>query len=256
MMKLFYLSKRRALLTSVACFVLFNIRAQTVEIDWIELSGDKVVVHYNLDDTNTSRQYLVNLFTSKDNFTAPLTRVTGDVGTEVKPGKDRKITWDVTKELGAFKGDLSFEVRGRIFVPFVRLTDFSEGKEFKRGKNYPITWTSGNKSGQVNIELFNEKNERVWGESNLPNSERFDWFVPNVAKGEGYRLKFTNAKDRNDIQYSNPFSIKPKVPLVVKIGGLAIVGAAVVFLTGGKKSEGGSPTPSEEALPVWPGLPN
>lgn len=212
---------------------------QSIDVDWIELIGDKVVVHYNLDDPNPTRLYLVNLFTSKDNYTSPLTRVTGDVGTDVKSGADRKITWDITNELGEFKGNLSFEVRCRIFVPFVRLTDFDKGKIFKRGKNYPITWSSGNKGGQVNIELYNDQQERVWGESNLPNSERFDWYVPHVPKGDGYRLKFTNTKDRSEIQYSQPFAIKPKVPMLLKAGAIALVGGGIFILTGGKKTDSG-----------------
>ena len=228
--------------TSLSMHSLF---AQTVDIDFIELAGNKVVVHYNLEDPNPNRQYLVNLFASKDNFTSPLTRVTGDVGTEVKPGADRKITWDITKELGAFKGNLSFEVRGRIFVPFVKLTDFDEGKIFKRGKNYPITWTSGNLSGQVNVELFNEKQERVWGESNLPNSGKYDWYVPGSEKGGGYRLKFTNTKDRSDIQYSRPFTIKPKIPVLLKAGGILVIGTGIIFLTSGQKPEAGGATPVE-----------
>ncbi|MFM9840458.1 MAG: Ser-Thr-rich GPI-anchored membrane family protein [Cyclobacteriaceae bacterium] len=228
---------------------------QSVDIDWIELAGDKVVVHYNLDDANPTRQYLVNLFSSKDNFTSPLMRVTGDVGTEVNSGADRKITWDVTKELGEFKGNLSFEVRGRIFVPFVRLTDFDEGKVFKRGKNYPITWSSGNKGGQVNIELYNDRQERVWGESNLPNSERFDWYVPSVSKGSGYRLKFTNTKDRNEIQYSQPFAIKPKVPMLLKAVAIAAAGGGIFILTSGKKTESGAAVP-ETSLGDYPNIPN
>jgi hypothetical protein len=233
-----------------------SLSAQTVDIDWIELTGDKVVLHYNLDDTNVHRQYMVNLFTSKDNFTSPLTRVTGDVGTEVKPGADRKIMWDITKEFGAFKGNLSFEVRGRIFVPFVKLANFDEGKVFKRGKGYPITWTSGNLGSQVNIELFNNKQERVMGENNLPNSGKYEFYIPASTKsGTNYRLKFTNTKDRNDIQYSNPFIIKPKLPALIKAAGIAAIGAAVYTIANLGKGSVSSSTPPENPLVVWPGTP-
>ena len=209
-----------------------NVFSQAVEIDYIELQGRSVVVHYNVDDgANSTRQFLVQLFSSQDNFTTPLTRVSGDIGTEVTAGFDKKIVWDITKELTAFKGDVSLELRGRVYVPFVKIQSISAAQVFKRGKNYPLNWASGNLSGQVNIELFNENDERIWGESNVSNVGKYDWYIPSgVKKGKNYRLKFTNARDRNDVVYSNPFTIRPRIPLIAKIGAVLVVGAAVEFL--------------------------
>jgi hypothetical protein len=206
--------------------------AQNLAIDFIEFSGRNVIVHYNLDDGgNSNRLFLVQLFSSQDNFSTPLTRVSGDFGPEIAAGFDKKIVWDITQELGAFKGDIALELRGRVYVPFVKIKEIEEGRVFKRGKNYPVNWTSGNLSGQVNIELFNDDGERIWGENNVPNVGKFDWYVQgNIKKGKNYRLKFTNAKDRNDVVFSKPFTIKPKIPLLVKIGSLAVIGGAVQFL--------------------------
>ena len=251
MMNKHTLSVRFILIFALLFFVKIA-SSQSVDLDWIELKGDRVIVHYNLDDSNPSRQYLVSLYSSKDNFSAPLTRVTGDVGTEVRPGNDKKITWDITKELGAYKGEIAFELRSRIFVPFVKLVDFSENKVFKRGKNYPLVWTSGNLGGQVNVELFNGKQERVWGENNVPNSGKYDWFLPgSLKKGEGYRLKFTNAKDRSDVQYSMPFKVKAKVPFIVKALGVLAIGVIVKVATGGNSNSGGGTLP-ETPLPNFP----
>src|SRR5258706_15906623 len=123
----------------VGCsFGLFDSSAQTIDMSGVETAGSKVIIHYKLDDTNPNHLYAISLYSSKDNFATPLTRVTGDVGTEVKPGMDNKIVWEITNELGDFKGSLTFEVRGRVFIPFVKLVNFNEGTVFKRGKNYPI----------------------------------------------------------------------------------------------------------------------
>jgi hypothetical protein len=212
--------------------------SQNVDIDFIELVGRNVVVHYNLDDgANSSRQFLVQLYSSQDNFTTPLTRVTGDFGSEVTSGIDKKIVWDVTKELGSFKGNISLELRGRVYVPFVKIKDIDEGQVFKRGKNYPVNWTSGNLSGQVNIELFNAAGERIWGENNVPNVGKFDWYVQgNIKKGKDYKLKFTNIKDRNDVVYSFPFIIKPKIPFLVKVAGILAIAAGIEVLSSNAKS--------------------
>jgi hypothetical protein len=212
--------------------------SQNVDIDFIELVGRNVVVHYNLDDgANSSRQFLVQLYSSQDNFTTPLTRVSGDFGSEVSAGIDKKIVWDVTQELGSYKGNISLEIRGRVYVPFVKIKDIDEDQVFKRGKNYPVNWTSGNLSGQVNIELFNAAGERIWGENNVPNVGKFDWYVQgNIKKGKNYKLKFTNIKDRNDVAYSLPFAIKPKIPLLVKVAGVLIIAAGIEILSTNAKS--------------------
>jgi len=213
--------------------------SQSVEIDFIEFRENNIVVHYNLDDgANSNRQFLVQLYSSQDNFTTPLTRVSGDFGTEVSAGFDKKIVWDITKELGAFKGDIALELRGRVYVPFVKIKDIEEGQVFKHGRNYPLNWTSGNLSGTVNIELFNSDGERLWGENNVANVGKFDWFIPgNIKKGSNYKLKFTNTRDRNDIVYSPSFVIRPKIPLLAKVGAAAVVLGATVILVNEKKTE-------------------
>jgi hypothetical protein len=205
------------------------VSGQELNIDYIEFAGRNVIVHYDLDDgTNSNRQFLVQLYSSQDNYTTPLTRISGDVGTEVSAGFDKKIVWDITKELGStYKGEIALELRGRVYVPFVKLQGLDAGKVFKRGKNYPLNWTSGNLTGHVNIELFNEKNERLWGENNVSNVGKFDWFIPTgVRKGNNYVLKFTNTKDRNDVVYSKPFVIKPKISMVVKLAAIGVVAVA------------------------------
>lgn len=229
--------------------------SQDLEVDFIEFSGRNVVVHYTLDDgANSNRQFLVQIYSSQDNFTAALTRVSGDVGSEVSAGVDKKITWDITKELGDFKGDIQLELRGRVYVPFVKIKDIEKDEVFKRGKNYPINWTSGNLSGQVNIELFNEDNERIWGENNVSNIGKFDWYIPgNVKKGHNYTLKFTNAKDRNDVVFSQPFTIKPKIPLLAKAGAIVVVVAVVGVLVNSSDKSSGEKKDAPYGDPLSPG---
>jgi hypothetical protein len=229
------------------------VQAQNIAIDFIEVAGRNIVVHYNLDDdANATRQFMVQLYSSQDNFTTPLTRVTGDFGTEVTAGFGKKIVWDITQELGAFKGNVSLEIRGRVYVPFVKITGLEEGKVFKRGKNYPINWTSGNLSGMVNIELFNEDGERLWGENNVSNVGKFDWYIPSgLKKGSNYKLKFTNVRDRNDVVFSKTFTVKPKIPLLAKVGVLAVVAVGTQVLISSAQE-------ANEAKPLTgpPGAPN
>ena len=139
-------------------------------------------------------------------------------------------------------------------MPFVKITDIDEGHVFKCGKNYPLSWTSGNLSGHVNIELFSAAGERLWGENNVSNVGKFDWFLlASIKKGSDYILKFTNSRDRNDVVYSSPFFVKPKIPLLVKIASIVVVAAAVEIVVA---SNGNSTADAAKPMLDPPAPPN
>lgn len=216
--------------------------AQKMAIEKIELAREKLVVYYTLDDTNPNHNYQVSLYSSKDNFAAPVTRVTGDVGNEVKPGAQKKIEWNMAQELGAYKGTLSIEVRAGVFVPVVKLSGFNPDMKYKRGKTYPILWTSGNNGGQIDIDLYDAQ-DRVHSDRNIPNTGKYEYSIPASAKaGSEYRLKFTNTRNRDEYIYSPPFRIVPKIPFMVKAGAALLVlgGVAVLVSSGGGGGDNGN----------------
>src|SRR5258708_26615650 len=97
-------------------FLSVGVSAQTVTISKVELAGDKIIVYYNLENSNPSSNFLLNLYESKDNFSTPLAKVSGDIGNEVKPGVNKKVEWNVRQEYGNYKGKLALEIRGKIYV--------------------------------------------------------------------------------------------------------------------------------------------
>jgi hypothetical protein len=227
--------------------------AQTATITWVQISGTKIIVHYDLETSNPNQEFAISLYTSKDNFSAPLSKVTGDVGNEIKPGKDKQITWDVVAELGNYRGDLELEIRGKVFVPFMKLSNFDTDKKYKRGKSYPLVWTSNEMSGQVDIELYNGQT-RVTSDRGVPNTGKFEWFLPgNVKPGKNYVLRFTNAKNREESISTGQFSVVPKVSMVVKgLVGLAIIGGGVAAAGAGGGGGGGGGGTTKLPLPPIP----
>lgn len=240
----------------IICLLLFTLsgsNAQKISLSRIDLEMDKLVVYFSLEDTNPNHTYQISLFSSKDNFATPLTKVTGDVGTEVKAGSEKKIQWNMSQELGAFKGDLAIEVRARVFIPFVKLTSFDTSRKYKRGKTYPLLWSSGNMGGQIDIDLFEGQN-RVDGDRNVPNTGKYEFAISGSVKpGKDYRLKFTNTRNRDEYIFSQPFRIVPKVPFVLKAGAIVVVATGVYFLFDGDTP----PPPPNGATDIeeWPGLP-
>lgn len=211
--------------------------AQRVVIKKIELAGEKIVVNYDLEDSNPQNEYKLDLYASKDNFATPLTKVSGDVGPEVKPGINKKIEWSVREELGGYKGRITLEIRGRVYIPFVKLLNFNPKGSYKKGKSYTLNLKAGN-TNPIHVELY-KGSQRISGEMNHPNSGSYILTIPASAKpGKDYRIKITDSKSSEDLIYSPLFQVKPKVPMLLKIGaGALVAGGAVVALGGGAGSD-------------------
>jgi hypothetical protein len=229
----------------------FIANSQSVRIKKVELAGEKVIVTYDLEFSNAAQGFLINLYGSKDNFGIALTKVTGDVGPEVKPGINKKIEWKIRDEYGGYKGKLSLEIRGKVYTPFVKLQAFDVTKAYKLGKQYDILWKPGN-ADPVNIELY-KGSQRIQGDMGQPNSGAFTLHIPaTIKKGNDYRLKFTDSKNPDEVLYTPTFKISPKVPTVAKIlVPLVVVGgvAAAVFAGGGTPETPPDSAPESIALP-------
>ncbi len=246
---------RRSSLIVLFLLVASGVLAQQVAVKKVEIAGQKIIVHYDLEDANINNEYQIFLYSSQNSFSTALTRVSGDVGDAVKPGRDRKIIWDVTKEIGPYRGKLSLEVRGNLYAPFVRLQHFNTDRKYKRGKVHEIFWKA-NSQNPVHIELF-RGTDRVHGVMNQPNNGVSHFLIPGRVKpGKDYRIRFTDSRNTSDVIYTGYFRIAPKIPLLVKILPLLGGGAAAVLLApdGGKEDPGPRQGEGDDiALPIFPG---
>lgn len=236
-------------------FASMSVTAQNVVMEKIELAGNKINVFYTLEDTNPNHEYQIDLYSSKDNFAVPLTKVSGEVGTEIKPGVYHMITWNAYDEIGGYEGELELEIRARVYIPFVKISGFNEGAKYKRGQTYPLLWKSGNMGGQIDIELYRDQS-RVDGDRNVPNNGKYEYaFDGSVKPGKDYRLKFTNTRNRDESTYTGYFRVVPKIPIVLKIGALASIATGAYLLL--NSSGGGESTPpGAEPLPGHPDFPD
>ncbi|NBP67389.1 MAG: hypothetical protein EBR30_04360 [Cytophagia bacterium] len=219
--------------------------AQKVNIKRVELAGEKIIVHYDLEDSNPNNEYQIALYSSQSNFNTALTKVKGDVGNEVKPGADRKIEWSVREELGPYKGRLSLEVRGKQFVSVAKFTNITTATKMKRGKNHIITWKPGNNNA-INIEFLNG-GQQIVAALNQPNNGAYTLYIPKKqSKGRDYIIRITDTRNTQDVAVSKPFMVMPKVPLLLKVlPVLALGGAAATLAGGGGGSDtGGSSIPN------------
>lgn len=229
--------------------------AQKASIKRVELAGEKIIVHYDLEDSNPANEYQISLYASQSNFATALSKVNGDVGNEVKPGSNKKIEWNIREELGPYKGKLSLEIRGRMFVPVARINSISEGDKFKRGKNHTVTWKPGN-SNPVTIELL-KGDQPVQTQNNQSNNGTYSFHIaPQAPVGKDYTIRITDTKDSENVVRSQPFAVTRKVPLLLKVLPIVAVGGVVAVLAGGggggTDNGGNNNTSAEITLPDFP----
>lgn len=223
--------------TLIGSLIVSLAQAQDFTINKVELTGESIILHYSLIDTTKSRTYSINVYTSRDNFIAPLQKVKGDVGLEVRPGQNKKIIWSSREELGAtFQGDVEIEIRGRVYIPFIKFDGFQDGQVIKRGKPKSITWSGGTRQNILNFTLYKgEKNIDVI--PNVANSGSYDLTLPTSVKpGSGYYFIVSDSKNKDQMMKTNEFKVKRKVPLLLKLLPVAIIGVLIPTLSGGSDS--------------------
>jgi len=206
--------------------------AQQFDITIIEQTQDNLIVHYDLLDTTQDRFYSIYLYLLTDSTIAPVKEVIGDVGLEVHPGINNKITWNARKELGSdFKGKIELEVRGKVYVPFIEFEGFPENQVLKRGKSYTFAWTGKSSSNILEFKLYRgEELKAVLPE--VANTGDANIEMPTSIKPGKYRFYITDSRNKDQEVHSPVFIVKPRVPFFLKVVPLVVAGGvATYFIT-------------------------
>lgn len=223
-------------LTFILLPAFFASIAQEFSITKVEFKNQKVLLHYSIVDTILTRTYTVSIFSSNDNFTIPLQKVSGDVGLEVRPGGNKLIVWDAPGEFGnSFSGKVGLEIRGRVYIPFIRVENFKKGDvSIKRGKPYQVTWTGGTRQNILNFELMRD-DKRVYVFPNIANVGHNTFVFPiSIKPYKKYHFKITDSKNKDEVVFTQTFSIKRKFPLLLKVVPVAVMVSAAAMLLSGK----------------------
>lgn len=237
-------------LYTILLFLFFStLYGQRITISKTEVIGDKINIYYELLGDNPGQLFNVSIFSSTDNFAYPLIFTSGDIGKDIKAGSGKKIQWDAGKELVNFKGNISFELKASLAYTPLLISSPYEGQILKRGNTYPVYWTGGEEV-PPQLELYKGEN-KIMDIPNQANKNSSNMLLPiNIKPGENYSIKLTN--DNGTV--SSHFIVKRKIPLVVKVAPLALIGAGafVLFMNKGSKAAGISSEMPEEELPGPP----
>ena len=240
-------------ITTLCTIGLFNTNAciaQEFTIKKVELTGESIILHYDLIDTIKARTYSIHVYSSKDNFLSPLQKIKGDAGLEVRPGANKKITWGSREELGtSFKGDVELEVRGRVYIPFVRFDGFQNEQIIRRGKPKTMTWSGGTRQNILNFAIY-QGDDYVDVIPNVANSGSYEIVLPTSIKpGKGYYFLVSDSKNKDQVMKTPTFEVKRKIPLALKVLPFVAIGAVAYKFaspTGSENIDGPGGPPSDK----------
>ena len=204
--------------------------AQTFLIKRTEQSPEGLILYYDLVDTDKTRTFFIQVFSSHNGFTVPLQKISGDVGINIKPGLNKKITWNAKSELGnSFAGDVQLEVRGKIYVPAIRISS-TIADVIKRTKSVPINYTSEANGGKLRVVLCQD-DKVVKTFSGINNSGKARIKIPgSLAPGTGYSLRLSLESSPENFTKTNEFEVKKRFSTLTKIAPVAIVAGVVIFI--------------------------
>lgn len=225
-------------------FVIYSIVifSQNVENMQTVFQENKAVLIYDLIG-NVNDSYLVEVYSSQDNFELPITFAIGDAGSRITEGKNKKITIDLEKMKINLIEDLRFKLKATLEKSeSASPSDTLPANSFviansyvRRGRTNELSWPSNNTSILINIEIYKNGKLLFPIASNIQNSGLYKWKTrKSLAVGKDYQLRIVQANNPLHFVKSNMFMIKPQVPTVVKvligIGGAALIGGVVYAL--------------------------
>ncbi|CAN5476858.1 hypothetical protein BH23BAC1_BH23BAC1_44310 [soil metagenome] len=86
-------------------------KAQKIENFKYKIVDGKVQITYDLITVKEGQEVEVRLYSTLKGFDMRLYRATGDIGKELKAGKDKKIQWNNNEELTSYnKVDMTFKL--------------------------------------------------------------------------------------------------------------------------------------------------
>ncbi len=229
-----------------------QINAQAIKNVQASISGSNVIISYDLTTLENGQKFNIELKSSKDGFKKPLKEATGDIGINQIAGTGKKITWNARKELGSFKGSISFKIIATVTFAPLKFVQPAAGSGIKIGKTYTIEWQGSTLNRSLKLELL-KNNSQIIDMGNIKNTGSYAWSVPkNLEKGPHYQLKLFDPTKPNEAVLSAQFNLK-KMPLLIYIGaGVVVVGVAAVLLGGNKKNpdeNSGNPLPDPPKSP-------
>ena len=123
-----------------------------------------------------------------------------------------------------------------------------EGVTLKRGNTYPLKWTGGGQAIPT-VEVLKGGNQLFRVDKTITNNSVNLSLPSNLKPGKNYSVSLST----NNGAVTSNFSVKRKIPIVVKIAPLVLLGGAAYIIFSRNSKDGiteGEVTPVEQELPT------
>ncbi|MDH5399073.1 MAG: GPI anchored serine-threonine rich family protein, partial [Cyclobacteriaceae bacterium] len=203
------------------------VHAQRIENVKAEASGSKIIITFDLMGEEPGQKFDLEAFASHNDFAEPLMLLKGDIGKGIKAGADKRIEWNARAELRDYAGAITVEVRGMPVLATFIFIEPAMGSSARRGKSTGLVWKGGTGTERFRLELM--KGEQVIKDlGNVQNTGLYTWMVPpETEKGNDYRFRMVYGDEKIE---SQPFAVKSKLPLALKLSPVPVLGVAGFFL--------------------------
>lgn len=219
------------LLISLQAIVAQNVK----NIKAKSLSADNVEITFDLESINSNEEaYKIEVYSSHNGFSLALEQVSGDVAKVVNPGKGKRIVWIASQELSKFEGNISFKIRATMVNAPWRVILPKTNAAIQKGKKNTIAWSGMSKGAEtVSIEMKSkETGETISEHFSNTGIQRMD--IPKNVKSGYYELKIANISGSGSA--TTIVKVKNKIPLVLKLSPLALLGAVGIYYFGTNSS--------------------
>ena len=118
-----------------------------------EQDGNNINIYYDLLSKKNNQNFNISVYCSTDGgktYGNALIGVSGDIGKNIVPGKNKKIVWNVFQDMNNLNGDIVFNVKAEVIIFGIKDSLISI-KEIKKRKTLISTSASFNATGGLMI---------------------------------------------------------------------------------------------------------
>ncbi|MEP3387393.1 MAG: Ser-Thr-rich GPI-anchored membrane family protein [Reichenbachiella sp.] len=227
-----------------------NVWSQSVENASIVQLGDDLIISFDLMPKESVKElYTVTILAIADNDSIHLIPKKGYL-TEVRPGNSLQFVVSGKENLKNVNGEVDFSISAEMVYSPLRILSPQQGVSIRRGKEMKLEWKGGFDKDNYTLDLIQSDSLISTINTNVGGG-RYNWNIPKrTKKKENYQLRLTSNRHASQPEFSSEFRIKNKIPVVVKVLPVMILGGALTYwLTRPDESSTSSEVPDPPALP-------
>jgi hypothetical protein len=202
--------------------------AQSVSNITPKIDGDQIVITYDLEGIENSESDVTFYFGDNKLQKNMLKYAAGDVGSDIRTGKNKRVEITNFKAFLPYMKNLTF--RGEASYSFIPISDFSStgGDKVRRKQTVPLSWEGGLENDPISLTLI-QNGKPIEKFINIKKRNEYEFHIPKRApKGTGYQIVLTDSKGNK--QSTSEFKVKRKFPVVLTTIGVAAVGVAAYLV--------------------------